>query len=89
MKIFKKINLKGISLLLLMSLLLCIIPSDNIFADETQYKVVYDDDGNRLYEFWDEESETYSYVNADIYINCDIEVWLNFYAKFKERLRIL
>ena len=67
MKIFKKINLKGISLLLLMSLLLCIIPSDNIFADETQYKVVYDDDGNRLYEFWDEESETYSYVNADDY----------------------
>ena len=67
MKIFKKINLKGISLLLLMSLLLCIIPSDNIFADETQYKVVYDDDGTRLYEFWDEESETYSYVNADDY----------------------
>lgn len=28
-------------------------------------------------------------VYADIYINCDIEVWLNFYAKFKERLRIL
>lgn len=28
-------------------------------------------------------------VYADIYINCDIEVWLNFYSKFKERLRIL
>nr|WP_321310934.1 site-specific DNA-methyltransferase [uncultured Campylobacter sp.] len=28
-------------------------------------------------------------VYADIYINCDIEVWLNFHAKFKERLRIL
>lgn len=64
---FNKVKRKWISVLLLISLLICIIPSNSVYADEHQYQVIYDDDGTRLYEFWDEESSSYYYVDADEY----------------------
>ena len=66
----------------------CVI-ENRLYKVENDYFVLdlIGKDDKEVFEILDKDRN--GNVYADVYIDCDIEAWLNFQSKFKERLRIL